>query len=79
VSTLKTYIRHMSAKLGAIYTAALFSSAAWILVYTLLPIRPVDALGGWNYVIALALLATTALMSLLLRRRHAEPDAMHDK
>jgi hypothetical protein len=68
VSTSGTYDRHMSTRPpsppwhGAVFTAALFGSAAWLLIYTLLSVGPVEALGGWNYLGALALtLAATAV------------------
>jgi hypothetical protein len=47
---------------GALRTALTYLSAAWILVYTLLSVPPVEALGAWNYVGVLGLfVAVTAL------------------
>jgi hypothetical protein len=57
----------MSRWWGGLYTAGLFGSAGWLLIYTLLPIPGVDALGGWNYVIALALLTTVPAVSWIWR------------
>ena len=48
-------------------TAALFGGAGWLLLYTLLSVRPVEALGGWNYVGVLALLLTATLIAALWR------------
>lgn len=39
---------------GALFTVGLFASAGWLLLYTLPPTSPVDALGGWNYLGAIA-------------------------
>ena len=36
--------------LGALRTGLVYLSAAWILVYTLLSVPPIEALGAWNYV-----------------------------
>jgi hypothetical protein len=50
---------------GALFTGALFGGAAWLLVYTLLSVPPVEALGAWNYlgVLALLVVATVAAAS----------------
>jgi hypothetical protein len=51
--------------LGALFSAALFGAAAWLLVYTLLSVRPVEALGAWNYLGVLALmLAATCVVAV---------------
>jgi Cell division protein CrgA len=47
---------------GALFTASVFGGAAWLLVYTLLPVRPVDALGAWNYLGVLGLLVAATLV-----------------
>jgi hypothetical protein len=52
---------------GALYSAALFGSAAWLLTYTLLSVRPVEALGSWNYVGALILLVTATVIGKIWR------------
>jgi hypothetical protein len=52
---------------GAVYTTALFGSAAWLLVYTLLSVRPVEALGAWNYAGVLGLLVTASVVGKLWR------------
>jgi hypothetical protein len=47
---------------GALFTAALFLGAAWLLAYTLLSVRPLEALGAWNYAgVLLLLLAATVV------------------
>ena len=52
---------------GALFTAALFGGAGWLLVYTLLSVRPVAALGAWNYLGVLALLLTATLAAATWR------------
>jgi hypothetical protein len=52
---------------GALFTAALFGGAGWLLVYTLLSIRPLEALGAWNYVGVSGLLLTATLVAVLWR------------
>ncbi|MFI5956611.1 cell division protein CrgA [Cryptosporangium sp. NPDC051539] len=47
---------------GALSTALIFGSAAWILVYTLLDVRPVEALGAWNYVGVLGLVVLNTIV-----------------
>jgi hypothetical protein len=59
--------------LGVVFTVALFGSAGWLLAYTLLPIRPVEALGAWNYLGALALLlAATATVAVWRGDNHSD-------
>jgi len=76
VSAVRTYHRSMSTPRirrpsppwhGALFTAALFGGAGWLLAYTLLPVPPVEALGGWNYLGVLALLLTATLIVVLWR------------
>lgn len=76
MSALSTYHRSVSSRRvrppsppwhGALFTAALFGGAAWLLVYTLLSIRPVETLGGWNYLGVLALLLAATLIAALWR------------
>lgn len=52
---------------GAVFTAALFASAAWLLTYTLLSIGPVEALGAWNYLGALTLTLAATIVTTLWR------------
>jgi hypothetical protein len=52
---------------GALFTAALFGGAAWLLVYTLLSVPPVEALGAWNYLGMLALLGAAILVAAVWR------------
>ncbi|GAA4716419.1 cell division protein CrgA [Phytohabitans rumicis] len=46
---------------GALFTAALFVDAGWLLTYTLLSVRPIEALGAWNYLGVLVLLLAASL------------------
>ncbi|MEJ3750313.1 cell division protein CrgA [Actinomycetes bacterium KLBMP 9797] len=48
---------------GALFTAALFGGAGWLLIYTLLSVRPIDALGAWNYLVVLALILTATVVA----------------
>ena len=52
---------------GALFSAALFGGAGWLLAYTLLSVRPIDALGAWNYLGVLALLLTATLVAAAWR------------
>ena len=52
---------------GALFTAAMFGAAGWLLIYTLLPVRPIDALGAWNYVGMLALLVAATTVAAIWR------------
>ncbi|GLI01024.1 cell division protein CrgA [Phytohabitans aurantiacus] len=52
---------------GALFTAALFASAAWLLVYTLLSVGPVEALGAWNYVGVVALTLGASIVAAFWR------------
>jgi Cell division protein CrgA len=47
---------------GGLVTAVNFVGAAWLLVYTLLPVRPLQALGGWNYVAVAGLVPVQAIL-----------------
>lgn len=60
---------------GAVFTASLFCGAGWLLVYTLLSVRPIEALGAWNYLVVLALLLTAILAAAAWRGvdRHSSP------
>jgi Cell division protein CrgA len=53
--------------LGALFTAALFGAAGWLLVYTLLSVHPIEALGAWNYLGALALMLTATVVAAVWR------------
>jgi hypothetical protein len=47
---------------GALNTALMFLGAAWILVYTMLSVPFVEALGPWNYVGVLLLVVASTLL-----------------
>ena len=52
---------------GAVFTAALFGGAGWLLLYTLLSVRPIEALGAWNYLGVLALVLTATVVAAVWR------------
>lgn len=52
---------------GALFTAALFLGAGWLLVYTLLSVRPIEALGAWNYLGVLGLLLAASVVAAAWR------------
>ena len=47
---------------GAVSTGLIFLGAAWILVYPLLDVPPVEALGAWNYAGVAGLVVANALV-----------------
>ena len=47
---------------GALFSAVNFLGAAWLLTYTLLPVRPIQALGAWNYLAVLAAIPVQAVL-----------------
>jgi hypothetical protein len=52
---------------GALFTAGLFGSVGWLLLYTLPPTSPVEALGAWNYVGAASCQLAAILAAALWR------------
>ena len=52
---------------GGLVTGVNFLGAAWLLVYTLLPVRPIEALGGWNYVAVAGLIPVQAVLMMCWR------------
>jgi hypothetical protein len=55
---------------GALISVVNFAGAAWLLTYTLLPVRPIESLGAWNYAAVAALLPVQAI---LVKRWRGEP------
>jgi hypothetical protein len=59
---------------GAIPTVILFVNATWLLAYTLLALRPLEALGSWNYAGIIALMVVSAVFSRTWRgERYVRP------
>ncbi len=60
---------------GGLVTAVNFVGAAWLLVYTLLPLRPIESLGGWNYVAVAGLVPVQAVLMMFWRGHPYRPPA----
>src|SRR5437762_9942067 len=55
---------------GWLIPALNFLGAAWLLIYTLLPIRPIQSWGAWNY---LAVVALIPVQAVVVKRWRGDP------